>query len=295
LYYDHYFTFLAWRAFGEDEHGRLRIPPLLDRRLQSWERLAEISADRGGFLAVEGRLEPIISAFFKMQSGLGPEHLNVDIKAFLEQLADLQKLERRELLSRYSHPVTPIRTRALQLLQQAGGTAASDDARAKVDGEIAELTKLMEFEVTHPLDVHARDFILAAGMLAAAADGEFSNEEREMLVNILLPISADPEAAMAAIDSPERARSIMAENAQWLRDNAGQERYTIYRQLVHVVAVDGRIDPSEHKFMLEVANLLEIPEKAATETIFDVLAGYLQTQAVRSSTMAAAQAFGMQQ
>jgi uncharacterized tellurite resistance protein B-like protein len=218
-----------------------------------------------------------------MQSGLGPEHLRIDIQAFLDQLSDLKKLERRELLSRFSHPVTPIRARALQLLQAAGGATASAEAMARVDAEVAELSKLMDFEVTHPLDVHARDFVLAGGLLAASADGEFSEEERELLIDILLPICADPEAAAAGIKSADEAREILGKNAEWLRGNAGQERFGIFRQLVHIVAVDGHIDDKEKEFVLGAAEMLDIPPKAATEMMFDVLAGYLQSKAVRKA------------
>jgi uncharacterized tellurite resistance protein B-like protein len=280
--FNHYRAFLAFRAFGEDENGRSKMPPLLSRRMESWERLAELSADRAGFQAV-GRLEPCISAFFKMQSGLGPEHLRVDISALLQQLTELKKLERRELLSRFSHPVTPIRARALQLFEQTGASKATTEELAEVDREVAETAKLMDFEVTHPLDTHARDFLLSGGLLAAAADGEVSEDEREVLINLLLPICADPEAEMAKIKSAEEAKVMLAETTTWLRENAGQERFIAFRQLVHIVSVDGRIDDSEKKFILSVADSLDIPPKAANETMFDVLSGYLQTKAVRTS------------
>ena len=68
-----------------------RLPPLLERRLETWDRLAELSADRAGYAAVEGNLNAIVSAFFKMASGLGPAHLRYDIDAFLSQLEELQR------------------------------------------------------------------------------------------------------------------------------------------------------------------------------------------------------------
>jgi len=115
LHYRHYRARLVYRAVGEDEAGEPRLPALLARRLESWVRFAELSADRAGFAAVDGKLETIISAFFKIASGLGPEHLRFDIDAFLEQLTVLQQMKRREVVATFSHPVTPVRVRALQL------------------------------------------------------------------------------------------------------------------------------------------------------------------------------------
>ncbi|MBN2798791.1 MAG: M48 family metallopeptidase [Deltaproteobacteria bacterium] len=115
LHYRHYRAGVIHLAVGEDEEGNSRLPGLLSRKMESWERLAELSADRVGFAAVGGKVEPAITAFFKMASGLGPEHLRFDVGAFLSQLEDLQSLQRREVLAQFSHPVTPVRVRALQL------------------------------------------------------------------------------------------------------------------------------------------------------------------------------------
>lgn len=284
LGYQHYRARLAGAAFGEDEAGEPRVPPLLARRLESWDRLAELSADRAGLRVIGGRLDVIVRVFFKLQSGLGPEHLRFDVDAFLDQLTRLQAVERRELLSIFSHPATPIRVRALQLFAPLAA-AAGAEARAAVDAEVLRLARLMDFEATRPLDVHARDFLLAGGVLAATADGaEVSHDEWETLVQMLLPLSSDPEAELTRIGSPEEAEAVVARSAGWLRANAGEERYDLLRNLAHVVCVDGRLIGGEQKLFRDLAGALEIPERAADEILFDVLAGYLQSQAMRRPT-----------
>jgi hypothetical protein len=284
LHFRHYRARLARRAIGDDDDGDSKMPPLLARRLETWERLAELSADRAGAAAVSGRLEPVVSAFFKIASGLGPEHLRFDIGAFLEQLADLRKLERRELLWRFSHPVTPIRVRALQLYGEAGGEGAAPEALEKVNAEVKELARLMEYEVTKPVDVQARDFLLAGGLLAAYSDGKDITEDQwQLLVLLLLPLSANPEDEMARIKTPEEARALLDRSTAWLRENAGKERYDLFRQLAHMVAIDGNLHAGEQSYMIGVAESLGIPAKAANETLYEVLAGYLQTQAARKA------------
>ena len=280
LAYRHYRARLLDVAVGEDASGDSRLPALLRRRLGSWDRLAELSADRSGFAAAHGKLEPIVSAFFKMASGLGPEHLRFDIEAFLGQLDALQKMKRKEMLSSFSHPVTPVRVRALQLFGEAEGIAASD--LSVVDASVSQVARLMEFEASEPLDVNARDLLLAGGLLAAHADGEpVTQDQSELLIHLLLPLCANPELEVQAIHSADDARARFDVAAKWFRENAGEERFGIYRQLCHVVGVDGHIPEGEKIFMREVACALEIPDKAADEILYEVLSGYLQARAAQ--------------
>jgi hypothetical protein len=142
------------------EQTRQQIPPLLHRPLDSWSRLSELTADRFGFLATGEALPVAVSSFFKMASGLGPEHLNFDLAAFLAQLEQLQKLERREVLAHFSHPVTPVRARALQLFAAAGGSQASPQRLAEVDHEVKGNASLMEFEASTESGAQAREFLV---------------------------------------------------------------------------------------------------------------------------------------
>lgn len=280
LAYRHYRARLLDFAVGEDASGDSRLPALLRRRLGSWDRLAELSADRSGFAAAHGRLEPIVSAFFKMASGLGPEHLRFDIQAFLHQLEALQKMKRKELLASFSHPVTPVRVRALQLFGEAGGL--ENDDLELVDLAVSEVARLMEFEASEPLDVNARELLLTGGLLAAHADGEpVTQDQSELLIHLLLPLCANPEAEVQAIHTAEEARTRFEVAALWFRENAGEERFGIYRQLCHVVGVDGHLPEGEKAFMREVAAALEIPVKAADEILYEVLSGYLQARAAQ--------------
>jgi hypothetical protein len=282
LHYRHYQARLVYRAVGENDEGEPRLPPLLAARLESWVRLAELSADRAGFAAVEGKLDTIVSAFFKIASGLGPEHLRFDIDAFLSQLSDLQDMKRREVLAKFSHPITPVRVRALQIFGEAVGKSPDEDVGdlEHVDDEVSELARLLDYEVTEPLEVHARDFLIAGGLLAAYADDEeVTGEQWKLLVQFLVPLTSDPESRLEHVGSREAAEVMLQDNAEWLRANAGEERFTLFRHLAHMVAVDGRLHPGEAEFMVKIAALLDIPAKAASETVHEVLAGYLQTKA----------------
>jgi uncharacterized tellurite resistance protein B-like protein len=278
LAWRHYRARLAVSAFGVDEEEDSKAPPLLVRRLESWDRLAELSADRAGFAVIGGRLEVAVSTFFKLQSGLGPEHLRFDMAAFLEQLQALQALSRRELLAAFSHPATPIRVRALQLFGEA---QAEGRSVAEVDAAVEPLARLMDYVPSESMEVHARDLLLGGGLLIAGADGRVRESEWGAIVHLLLPLSSDPESEVARAPDEAAAQALVATSAAWLRDNAGPERFGVFRGLCEVAAADGRIRPQEVGVLRELAVALGIPERAAEEVRYDVLADQLQTQAMR--------------
>jgi hypothetical protein len=277
LHYDHFRPRLLHKAFGGEGDEPSKMPLLLRRRLEVWDRLAELSADRAGFAAVEGRLQPIVSVFYKMASGLGPEHLSFDVEVFLSQLADLQKLKRREILARFSHPITPVRVRALQLYGEAGGFDASPEELRAVDKKVDELARLMDFEVTDDLDVHARDFLVAGGLLAGHADGKgMDREEYDALIELLVPMSSHPEALVARIETPEQAQELLAKSMAWLRQNGGPAVFDLFGRLAHLVSLDGRILGKEEEFLMHVAEGLGIPRKQANECLYSVLTNYVK-------------------
>lgn len=273
------------RNNSDDGDGgrRPQIPQLLERRLDKWNRLAEISADRVGFLACGCDLSVAISTFFKMASGLGPEHLRFDLDTFLAQLQDLERLDRKEVLAQFSHPATPVRARALQLYAEAGGPNATPEQLAHVDAEVDRITGLMDFELSTELGIHARDFLLAGGLLAAHADGDVGEDEQQAVTKLLLQVTGDPEAHFQRITSAKQAEELLADACKWLREHAGQERYGLFGQLCHVVAIDGVLTEQETTFMLSVAKQLDIPPKAAKETLHEVLSLYVRTKGAASA------------
>ena len=271
LQYRHYRAKILDVAFGDAE-----MPALLKRRLATWSRLAELSADRAGFAAAQGELQSIVSVFFKIESGLGPEHVKFDIAAFLNQLSELQQSDRSSIISHFSHPLTPIRVRALQLFGEVG---PQSDKLAAVDAAVKSLAEIMERVTNNPIEMHGRDFILAAGVLVAHADGQgMSDDEHTLLVDMLLPLTADPEADIPTIASGEQAMAVMTQSADWLNQNAGEERFTIFRLLAKIATTDGALKGKEEETLLAVGRMLEIPEAAGKKAIYETLTSNLQAK-----------------
>ncbi|MEI6781421.1 MAG: M48 family metallopeptidase [Verrucomicrobiota bacterium] len=274
LWFKHYRMQMVTRAFGKDNDGDSRVPSLLARRLEIWQRLAELSADRAGFVAAGGQLDPVVSAFFKISSGLGPEHLQFNISAFLQQLEELKQLERRDSICDFSHPVIPIRVRALQLYRDAGGAEASSLNISKVDIEVTQLARLMDREPTEPEEIHKLNFVLAGGVLIGQADGKgLGEDESRYLVEMLMPLTSDPEESIAGITSVAQAEKMLAESAAWIKENTGEVRFNGFRYLCIIAAVEGMTLGEEH-LLYRIAEMAGIPRRAAGDLIHEVLTNF---------------------
>ena len=91
-------------------------------------------------------------------------------------------------------------------------------------------------------------------------------------------IASDPEAAISKITSYDQARKMLTESAAWLKENAGEERFVAYRMLVGIAAVDGDLSSKEEEFLYEVADLLDIPRKAAKKIVRQILSKYVKAR-----------------
>lgn len=265
---------------GESEESTM--PALLEARMAVWDRLAELSADRAGFLATGEQLEPVVSVFFKLASGLGPEHLAFDIAAFLDQLAVIQDMEHSDIMARFSHPVTPVRVRALQLYSEAGGSTMADAQRDRLDAAVSAVAALMERQVSDPSQLYPRDFLVAGGLLVGSAEGlGLDDAQHEMLVRWLLDWSSDPESLLGAVESIEQAEDMLTVAGAWLRENSGEERYKLFSALAHLTAIDGEVNDDEQAFLMSLAEDLGIPESAANEKLYEAKRIYLDERAAR--------------
>ena len=274
LQFRHYRMQMVMRAFGEDKDGDSKAPALLRRRLEIWQRLAELSADRAGFTATGGNLNSVVSVFFKIASGLGPEHLHFDISAFLSQLEELKQLERRDSLCDFSHPSIPIRVKALQIYRDIGGSNASVDSLQQIDVTVSELAKLMERKPSDPEELHKLNYILAGGMLVGHSDDQgLGQVESQAFIEMLLPLTSDPEEAIASIKTVAQAEEMFAASAAWMRENTGELKFNGFRYLAIIAALEG-MTPEEDKLLHRMAEMTGIPRKAAADLIHEIMTSF---------------------
>ena len=112
------------------------VPVTLQYKIRLHEQLAELVADRYGYMAVEN-LDVCVTAFFKMASGLDLVKMNVSIEALLaDNNRRLEYFLKDKGMSRASHPVNPIRVQALNLF-------AKSESKEDLDKGMEELIAIL--------------------------------------------------------------------------------------------------------------------------------------------------------
>ena len=162
-------------------------PPItLQYKIRLHDQLAELVADRYGFLANRD-LNACVTAFYKMSSGLDLAKMNVSIDALLsDNRKRLDYFLKGKGLSRYDHPVTPIRVQAINLFASAKGKKELEDG-------MDELISILLKVGNGPLDEDLSMFIASAGLIVANADGSVTEKEIEHIIQNLASLQIFPK------------------------------------------------------------------------------------------------------
>lgn len=161
-------------------------PITLQYKIRLHDQLAELVADRYGYLA-NGNLNACVTAFFKMASGLDLGKMNVSIDALLaDNSKRLDFFLKGKGLSRYDHPVNPIRVQAINLF----ATAKSEKV---LEEGMEELISILLKVGNGPLDEDMSIFIATAGLLVANADGNITDKEVEHIIQNLAGLQVFPK------------------------------------------------------------------------------------------------------
>lgn len=263
--YDHHA--LPVQVLTDPQH---ELRPSLILRLLSWQRYAEISADRAGLLCAQG-LEPAARALFKLSSGLSGSPTEEQVRAYLAQAQELyaeaERVEapgvHRDWLS--THPFSPVRLSAAQAFTDSAvmnqGGMPLDQLERAVHGFMA----LMEASYLEEDSAEAeamRRVLFAGGVMVAAADGELEQAELDVLIEQLghgrVPANINVEALREHLASRvTRCNEVVrpSRRAQLLRD------------LALIARADGRVDTAERTFMLELSQQLGVDGDVVTHAL----------------------------
>ena len=188
-------------------------PPItLQYKIRLHDQLAELVADRYGFLA-NGNLNACVTAFYKMSSGLDLAKMSVSIDALLsDNRKRLDYFMKGKGLSRHDHPVNPIRVQAINLF----ATAKSEK---ELEEGMDELINILLKVGNGPLDEDLSVFIATAGLIVANADDRVTEKEIEHIIQNLANLQIFPKRfldAVAQSDVPklfdQSVKSILSQN-----------------------------------------------------------------------------------
>ncbi|MBM3955946.1 MAG: hypothetical protein FJ309_15265 [Planctomycetes bacterium] len=250
--------------------GNLAVDPLLPTadagRVRSWQRAAEITADRMG-LAVCGSLTSAARALFKVASGIvsdavvaSPERFAAQWQRLVEEVIS----EGDRGFDHISHPFPPLRMRAMLLFSEAraaGDGAALDAANTAIDGMLA----MMEpggggGTLDDPL---LRGLFFWGGLVVALADGYVSPREWRRLETVAPPgTDLTATVASAAADDAGCWEQFSTAFLGRRRKFSGLELHRVLYGLYDVAKADGKVSDGEMERMRKLAAILGVVPEA---------------------------------
>jgi len=222
------------------------VPVTLQYKIRLHEQLAELVADRYGYIATEN-LDVCVTAFFKLASGLDLGKMNVSIEALIaDNNRRLNYFKNDKGISRASHPVNPIRVQALNLFANA---TSKEELNIGMDELISILLKVGSNE----LDEHIARFIASAGLIVANSDEEVSKEEIEQIIKTLAELKIFPRKYLEEIAEGDVFETFNDSVGKILEINPGKKDGML-RYMIQIVLSDKIIAKEEVNLIYEFGN-----------------------------------------
>jgi uncharacterized tellurite resistance protein B-like protein len=250
-----------WRYPNTNENGCLgdRLATL---RLM---RAAEISADRIGMLAC-GSLEHACAAMIKVAAGLGYPHLQPDIPSIMLQFRELARGEGTESAIWTTHPIIPMRVRALLRFEPICRAIRQDavyneEELVKVDDAIEiDFHKTSGFALQKISDKHL-ELARVWGLVSLfAADGVISKSEQHLMLEILgkeitTKVLNFLKAQSSGLSDAVDLRLVQA--CEIARLAPLKDRKAMLHEFSELIAETGDADPAIRQVFLRIQSLLE--------------------------------------
>lgn len=213
------------------------VPVSLQYKIRLHDQLAELVADRYGYIATEN-LDVCVTAFFKLASGLDLAKMNVSIEALIaDNNRRLEYFLKDKGVSRASHPVNPIRVQALNLF-------ATSKTEEELQVGLDELISILLKVGTCELDEHTARFIASAGLIVANIDEGINEDEIKQIIESLASMKMFPRRFLDEI-AQGNVGEIFADSVQnILRINPGM-REGMLKYMIGIVLSDKLIAKEE--------------------------------------------------
>jgi len=239
------------------------VPVSLQYKIRLHDQLAELVADRYGYIATEN-LDVCVTAFFKLASGLDLAKMNVSIEALIaDNNRRLEYFLNDKGVSRASHPVNPIRVQALNLF-------ATSDSEEKLQAGMDELISILLKVGTCELDEHTARFIASAGLIVANIDEGINEDEIKQVIESLASMKMFPRKFLDEI-AQGNVGEIFADSVQnILRINPGM-REGMLKYMIGIVLSDKLIAKEEVDLLYEFGEQIGLSEMEVATAIGEAI------------------------
>lgn len=239
------------------------VPVSLQYKIRLHDQLAELVADRYGYIATEN-LNVCVTAFFKLASGLDLAKMNVSIEALIaDNNRRLEYFLKDKGVSRASHPVNPIRVQALNLF-------ATSTSEEQLDEGMEELISILLKVGTCELDEHTARFIASAGLIVANADDGINEEEIKRVIESLASLKMFPRKFLDEI-AQGNVGQIFAESVEnILQINPGM-REGMLKYMISIVLSDKLIAKEEVDLLYHFGSQIGLSEMEVATAIGEAI------------------------
>lgn len=237
--------------YPEDEE-KGDCPTFVKKRVQLYDQIAELSADRYGYLANEN-LEACVTAVYKLSSGLFLEKMDVSLNTLMSENAErLEFFLKDNGISNGSHPVNPIRIRAIELF-------AKSKSQAALNRGMNELIQVLQTFIYNELDMAIADFIASAGVFVSQMDGKRGKEEEDFILEELASFCLFPHKELKRVEKCDVVNTLN-ESIDKILKMAPQMRSKLLRYFIDVAFADSELDEKELSLIFDFGEKLGFPD-----------------------------------
>lgn len=239
------------------------VPVSLQYKIRLHDQLAELVADRYGYIATEN-LDVCVTAFFKLASGLDLAKMNVSIEALIaDNNRRLEYFLKDKGVSRASHPVNPIRVQALNLF-------ATSTSEEKLEEGMEELISILLKVGTCELDEHTARFIASAGLIVANVDEGINEDEIKQVIESLASLKMFPRKFLDEIAQGDVGHIFADSVENILRINPGM-REGMLKYMINIVLCDKLIAKEEVDLLYHFGNQIGLSDMEVATAIGEAI------------------------
>ena len=235
-----------------------KVPLILAHRIELWQKVSELTADRFGFIA-SPNVEKCVSGFFKMASGLSTDRIDFDYKAYLidnEKILDYFTQNR----NMFTHPVNPLRIKAIKLFSESSlyGDFKNDkefNTDQVLNAEMDKLIDMLQTISTSPMDAFRKQFLASAGLIMANIDKNINDDEYESILESLSNYTVFPHEYLSEICNTSTEEVFKSSITNIIQQNPA-ERFQLLQYMANIAMSDNSIFNKEINFLFEVGESL---------------------------------------
>lgn len=228
------FYFLFPEEEGEEEG---KAPEFLLNRFKLYNQLAELSADRYGYMGCQN-LDACVTAIFKMASGLHLDKMNIQISDLLDHNSQsLNFLLTQHIQHDGSHPLNPVRIEGLHLFVKAKTQKALNEG---MDTLLETITSRFfnAFDETYAI------FKACAGLYICAENGKLDKMEENFILQEIAKHELYPSDLLKRASKADYM-GIMHSKMDEMIEIEPEKRGEILSYLIGLMLSDNKIDPEE--------------------------------------------------